>query len=206
MPLLRDFRAAAERRGLLNPGDELDAAGAFALVRDMPYRRASSREPAVTLAEWTGTCSGKHYLLKALLEALGYATMLMVCTHEFARGAQPWLPPELLALLEYGPVPDVHQFLRVQIDPAAPDGVWMTVDATWPLAAGELGLPANEHWEDGRDMRVAADPIELFHTPDGEDPQAFKELIIEREVGDEARRRDGFIEALSDWLTRSLEG
>jgi hypothetical protein len=172
----------------------------------MPYRRASSREPTVTLAEWTGTCSGKHYLLKPLLEALGYATMLMVCTHEFARSDQPWLPPELLALLEAGPVPDVHQFLRVQVDPAAPDGGWMTVDATWPLAAAALGLPTNEHWETGRDMRVAADPVELFHTPDGEDPHAFKQLIIEREVGDHAARRDAFIEALSNWLARSIEG
>jgi hypothetical protein len=206
MPILATFRDEARRRDLLGADEPVDAARAFTLVRDMPYRRASSRDPLVTAAEWTGTCSGKHYLLQALLEELGLATMLIVCTHEFTAENSPWLPPELLAQLDDGPMPDVHQFLRVQSNPNAPDGGWVTVDATWPLAAGALGLPVNEEWEPARGMQVAADPIELFHTPPDIDPQTYKEQIIEREIGDQAARRDRFIEALSDWLARSLAG
>jgi hypothetical protein len=204
MPILATFRDEARSRGLLGADETVDAARAFALVRDMPYRRASSRDPQVTAAEWTGTCSGKHYLLQALLEKLGLATMLIVCTHEFTAENSPWLPPELLAHLDDGPMPDVHQFLRVQSDPTTPDGGWATVDATWPLAASALGLPVNEEWGTARGMQLAADPIELFHTPPNIDPQTYKEQLIEREIGDQAARRDRFIEAISNWLDLSL--
>ncbi len=108
MPLLATFRDEARRRGLLGADETIDAARAFALVRDMPYRRASSRDPQVTTTEWTGTCSGKHYLLQALLEELGLATMLIVCTHEFTIENSPWLPPELLALRDI----DRHDSVR----------------------------------------------------------------------------------------------
>ena len=194
MPLLPQLRAEAERRRLLAPDEQLDAARAFALVREMTYARASSREPEVTIAEWRGTCSGKHYLLRALLKELGYRTILIACTAELSKEQAPGLPPELIAMLEDGPILDVHNFLRVELD-----GEWMTVDATWPLAAGASGLPVNEQWVPGRDMRTALDPIELFHVPEDVDPQEFKRRLIERELGDQSERRDRFIEALSAW-------
>ena len=205
MPLLPTLRTEAQRRALTAPSEPpLTAARAFELVRDMPYARASSREPEVTIAEWRGTCSGKHYLLKALLEELGHDVILIACTHEFTADNFPWLPPHLQAVVEDRPVPDVHNFLRVEDDPSREDGDWITVDATWPLPARALGLPANERWVAGRDMRVAADPIELFHVPPDADPQQFKQRIIERELGAQAQRRDRFIEQLSRWLTESL--
>ena len=200
MPLLPQLRAEAERRGLLPPGDDLDAARAFELVRDMPYARASRRDPETTIREWRGACSGKHYLLKAVLEELGHNVIIIACTHQFTADNCPWLPPELRAMVEDHPVPDVHQFLRIETG----DGEWTTVDATWPLASRSLGLPANERWVAGRDMRVACDPDELFHVPPDADPQAFKEQLIERELGDQAQRRDRFIEALSRWLAENL--
>ena len=191
LPLLR---AEAERRGLLAPDEQLDAARAFALVREMTYTRASSREPEATIAEWRGTCAGKHYLLRALLEELGHRTILMACTGELSKEDAPGLPPELLAMLDQGPILDVHNFLRVELD-----GEWMTVDATWPLAARESGLPVNGQWVPGRDMRTALDPIEVFHVPDDVDPQEFKRRLIERELGDQGERRERFIEGLSAW-------
>lgn len=61
--LLELVKEEALRRGLLAAKETLDAARAFVLVRDMPYRRASSWDPRVTLQEWCGSCSGKHYLV-----------------------------------------------------------------------------------------------------------------------------------------------
>ena len=201
MPLLPRLRAEAERRGLLAAGSGPPSlARIFELVRDMPYARTPSPEPEVTIGEWRGTCSGKHYLLRALIEEFGLGTILVACTHEFTPQNSPWLPPELLAYVRERPVPDVHNFLRVETGAG-----WMTVDATWPLAAARLGLPVNERWVDGRDMRVACDPIELFHVPDDADPHAFKQALIEREVGDQAERRERFIEALSAWLAEGIE-
>src|SRR5665811_2349532 len=51
VPLLPLLREEATRRGLLQADVRLDAERVFALVRDMPYARASSREPEVTLTE-----------------------------------------------------------------------------------------------------------------------------------------------------------
>ncbi len=66
--LLTTLREQAQARGRLKLDADVSADQVFCLVRDMDYQRASSREPEVTISEWRGTCSGKHYLLKALFE------------------------------------------------------------------------------------------------------------------------------------------
>jgi hypothetical protein len=199
VPLLREDAA---RRGLLDDGEQVTAASAFRLIRDMPYHRASDRRPETVIREWRGTCSGKHHTLKALFEELGHAATLIAVTHEFTPDNSPWLPPHLMTEVRLAPLPDVHNFLRVQHDRVADE--WMTVDATWPSAARRLGMPANLSFQPGVDHKIACDPIEIFHVPDDEDPQTFKEHLIALHAGDQAARRDVFIAALSDWLAREL--
>ena len=53
------------KRGLIASDDAVTAASAFALVRDMPYRRASFRRPESIIQEWRGACSGKTFSSKA---------------------------------------------------------------------------------------------------------------------------------------------
>ncbi|MSQ30425.1 MAG: hypothetical protein EXR64_00130 [Dehalococcoidia bacterium] len=198
MSLLTDFRDEARRRGALAPHEAVTLASAFHVVRDLPYARASDRAPETVLREWRGTCSGKHYLLAALLDALGCEAAVILATHHFTADNTPWLPPHLLDEVRRGPVPDVHTFVRVCSDPVADD--WMTVDATWPLSTRALGLPVNATLTPGVDQRVACDIEEIIHVPEDEDPQALKERIIELHVGDQADRRSRFIEALASWL------
>jgi hypothetical protein len=183
MSLLADLRHAAAERGLIAPDAQLNADTVFRLVRDMPYRRASNRDPATTVAEWRGTCSGKHDLLRAAFEELGVPVVLLVAPHEFA------------------PVPDVHNFLRVQLEPHLD---WQSVDATWPLAARELGLPVNEALRPGEDHQLAADPIEVHHVPPEVDALELKQRIIEDVAAGQEQRRDAFIEALAAWLDEAL--
>jgi len=202
MSLLTTLREEATRRGLLDEGARIDAATAYRLVRDMPYQRASDREPETILREWTGTCSGKHYLLADLFGELGLATMLMIATHEFTPENAPWLPPHLATEVRLAPVPDVHNFLRVEHDPVMHE--WMTVDATWPASARTLGMPSNAAFEAGRDQVIACDPIEMFHVPPDADPQELKERILADHVGAQAARSDAFITALSAWLATEL--
>lgn len=204
MALIPLFRDEARRRGLLGEDERVTAEVAFRLVRDMPYRRASDRQPETVIREWTGTCSGKHYLLAALFEELGYATMVILVTHEFTPESSPWLPPHLLAKVAERPLPDVHTFLRIQHERVREE--WMTVDATWPAAAARLGMPVNLVFEVGEDQQIACDPIEIFHVPEDEDPQALKERVIAYHAGDQVERRDAFIEALSEWLATELGG
>jgi hypothetical protein len=204
MPLLAAFRRAAVDRGLLDANVRIDAALAWALVRDMPYERASDTGPETLVDEWRGTCSGKHLLLARLLGELGHGTMFMTALHEFTPANSPWLPPDLLAEVERAPVPDVHNFLMVESESG-----WFAVDATWPLAARTLGLPANEGWVPGRNMTVAADIDEIYDVPDDADPMEYKARVLDDHVGaagTPARvRRERFIEALSAWLRTSLE-
>ncbi|MBM3139996.1 MAG: hypothetical protein FJZ92_07215 [Chloroflexi bacterium] len=201
MSLLKPLRARAVELGLFPSNELISAPSAFALVRDMPYERASSRAPEVTIAEWRGTCSGKHFLLRELFAELGFPTTLIACTHEFTLENATWAPAPLRAILAEGPIPDVHNFLRLQCYPNTERAdEWMTVDATWPRAGTPLGLPVNEHFELGRDHEIACDPIEVFHLPDGEDPQVVKERLVELHVGEQRARRERFIEALCGWL------
>ncbi len=195
LPILHEEAAF---RGLLNGDAELSVDRAFALVRDMPYKRASSREPEAIIREWRGTCSGKHYLLKDLFEELGFDARIVMCTHQFTEENTAHFPAGLRAQLSWGPIPDVHTFVRLK------SGVdWMDVDATWPRQTGPLGMPINETFLTGVDMAIACGPIETLEVPGGVAPQAFKERLIEAHCGSQTDRRDRFIEDMSQWLAQS---
>lgn len=195
MGLLQDFKAAAVARARFPDDERLTPAALFALVRDMPFARPSDGRIETVIAEWRGTAPGKHTLLQALYEDFGLHTMLIAAGHEFTLANMPWLPPALRAHLEAGPIPDVHMFVRLQIE-----GDWMTVDATWPLAAARLGVPVNERFEPGKEMPVACDPDEILHVPPDADPEDFEAFMLDRHVEDQRPRRDAFLEALSAWL------
>ena len=188
----------SRRRGSLANGEELTAARAFSLVRDMPYRRASSRRPEAIVEEWRGTCSGKHYLLSDIFRELGLETQVIMCAHRFTSENTGHFPEDLRAFVARGPVPDVHTYLRVNTSQG-----WTVVDGTWPESAGPLGMPVNGEFIPGRDMTIACDPIETLPVPDGRDPQEFKEQVIAEFCGASSQVRDDFIEGLGRWLGES---
>lgn len=194
-PRLALLREQAEKRGHIGRGAELSPGDVLALVRDMPYQRASSRGPEALLGEWRGTCSGKHYLLKELFQELGYEVRVVMCTHKFTEENAKHFPAFLRAHLATGPVPDVHTFIRLRGADA-----WPQVDGTWPLAAESLGMTVNHDFQPGVDMKLACDPIDFFEVPADVDPQAFKEKLIESFCGPDAGKREQFIEGLGEWL------
>ena len=93
--LLALLEAESTKRGLVKPGQTVDAKAAFALVRDMPYQRASSRAPESVVQEWRGTCSGKHYLLDEIFREEGLDSRVIMCTHRFTEEAPANFPTEL---------------------------------------------------------------------------------------------------------------
>src|SRR5699024_7558187 len=176
----------ARQRGLTDVA-VLTPALAFELVREMPYLRASDRQPETTIREWRGTCSGQHYLLKAVLEELGVKSTLIACTTYV--GADPDTLPEAIAeVLREGPVPDVHNYLRLP----------RIVDATWPLEAEAYGLPVNRAWFEEGDMLLPCTPITEFEVPADVDAQQFKnDLLEEHFTPEELGRRDRFFGLLA---------
>lgn len=184
--LLQQLIKTAGQKSLLDQGDS-GAALAFRLVREMPYRRASDRQPGTIIREWRGTCSGKHYLLGALLGELGIETQLMACTTHVAAGPAK-LPAELGEILREGPVPDVHNYLRLP---------WI-VDATWPLEAAAYGLPVNPEWTPGQDMLLPCTPILEFQVPTAIPAQEFKDALLQEHFTEvELDRRDRFFSRLA---------
>ncbi len=190
---IETLRSKAIERRLLKPGEEIDAAKAFFLVRDMPYTRASSRDPEITIQEWRGTCSGKHYLLKSLFAELGYESRLIACT------TVAYIDPrdvsgKLRELLEQsaGRFVDVHNYLILEL----PEGE-MIVDATWPLTTKGMGTVVNENFVLGENHQIACTPIKTWVVPEDRDSQEFKnEILKDSFTPEELAHRDEFIQAL----------
>ena len=177
MHLLNLLKSEAVKRDLIDPSLELDPVTVFLLVRDMPYQRASDRRPETTIAEWRGTCSGKHYLLQALFAELGLPSKLIACTTvEPVDPAE--IPPSLKSLYEAANrrFVDVHNYLLVTV----PDDGQMVVDATFPLSARKSGMVVNETFVLGQDQQIAAKPLEAWIIPPERDAQDFKDELLQK--------------------------
>ena len=194
------LKSQAVAKGLMKPEAQIDLERAFTLVRDMPYKRASSRDPEIIIQEWRGTCSGKHYLLKELFEELGYTSKLIVCTTvehidpKEVRG-------KLRKLLEQsnGRFVDVHNYLVLEY----PEGK-MIVDATWPMSTDGMGTVVNKSFVLGEDHQIACEPLKTWEVPEDQDPQAFKQQILEESfTEEELEHREEFILTLGQ-MTNSL--
>ena len=196
MRLLDLLAAEAAQRGLLAEAGAPDAPTAFRLVRDMPYVRATDRRPETIIREWRGTCSGKHYLLRALFAELGLRARLMACTS--VRTFTPeTLSPGLYELLApvNGRFVDIHNYLILQL----PDGGEMVVDATWPLESAAAGLTVNERFVWGEDQAIAAMPEQSWEVPAGEEAQAFKDRLLAAHFSPaELAAREAFLQAVMD--------
>lgn len=177
MRLLDLIKSEAVKRGLIDPSIELDPGAVFSLVRDMPYQRASDRQPETTIAEWRGTCSGKHYLLQALFAELGFSSKLIACTTVEAVDPSK-IPPSLKSLYEEANrrFVDVHNYLLVSI----PESGQMVVDATFPMSARENGMVVNENFVMGEDQQIAGKPLESWVIPPEQDAQDFKDELLKK--------------------------
>ena len=213
--LLETLKSKAVEKGLLKPEEEINLEAAYTLVRDMPYTRASSRDPETIIREWRGTCSGKHYLLKRLFAELGYPSKLIACT-TVAHIDPKQTKGKLRKLLQQsgGRFVDVHNYLILELP--EPYGE-MIVDATWPLATKGMGTVVNERFVLGEDQRIACDPIKTWAVPESGDSQEFKnEILKESFTPEELAHREEFIRTLGQmtnskfwkfmvWLERLLK-
>jgi hypothetical protein len=194
MSLLALLKNEAVKRGLLDAEATIDAAAAFYLVRDMPYIRASSREPEVIIREWRGTCSGKHYALKALFAELGIPSRVMAATAVYAFGIEN-AHESVQEALDGTDVSfvDVHNYLLLDL----PDGE-MVVDATWPLASKPFGAIVNEQFTLGQSQQIACEALQTWVVPEDGDPQAFKDDLLRTQfTAAELAHRDVIIKLIT---------
>lgn len=196
MQLMNLLKTEALRRGLVDQETELDAEKVFYLVRDMPYQRASNRQPETIIAEWRGTCSGKHYLLQALFAELDLPSQVMACTSVTPIDPDE-IPTSLIPLYEAANrrFVDVHNYLLVTV----PGNDQMVVDATWPLSARKSGMKVNEDFILGEDQQLATEPLDTWSIPDGRDAQDFKDELLQKHfTPTELKFREVVIAALAE--------
>lgn len=170
--------------GGLPPKDALEKI--FEKVRDIPWGVIGSRDPERVYLKNMGTCSGKHFLFFELATALGFDARHFVRAHGF-REFPAELPPHLSKMLEEKDIPDYHNFVKVLVD-----GLWLTVDVTWPLPLKKHGFPVQESLDDAA---VPSDGLEV-----GE-PEKFKEEKIASMPETERERRKLFLQGLSEWVS-----
>jgi hypothetical protein len=212
--LLDVLKSKAVEKGFLKPGAEIGLEEAFTLVRDMPYTRASSRDPETIIGEWRGTCSGKHYLLKKLFAELGYSSRLIACTTVTLIDPKE-VRGKLRTLLEQsnGRFVDVHNYLILETSEGE-----MIVDATWPLATKGMGTVVNERFVLGQNQQIACEPLKTWVVPEEGDSQEFKNKILKESfTPEELAHREEFIQTLGKmtnsrwvkfllWLKRLVKG
>jgi transglutaminase-like putative cysteine protease len=165
----------------------------FERVRDLRYQYPASRDPIEVLQRRAGSCSGKHYLLGELFRRHGLPVRHMLCTHRFNDAPQHF-PDHMQELLRKNEIVDLHDYLQIAVD-----GTWIDVDATWPLALREFGLPATDDW-DGKS------PMVLTVTPDEQvvvqgEPAKAKEEQLAKLTPRQRMLRKHFLEALGQWVT-----
>ncbi len=130
--LLSMLEAEGRKRSLIRSGQTVDAKAAFALLKDMPYQRASTREPEAIIQE------GRHLLWKALFLVSNLLGRMVGVTGDNVhppvhRGNHSRFPARIGR--SRGSVPDVNIYIRLNTEAG-----WMMVDATWPTKVASLGM------------------------------------------------------------------
>jgi transglutaminase-like putative cysteine protease len=163
----------------------------FERVRDLPFRYPSPRDAREVLRLGAGSCSGKHSLLGALFAHAGLSVRHMLCTHRFNDSPMAF-PEHMHGVLQKNEILDVHDYLQVCVD-----GEWLDVDATWPLALKDFGVPATEDW-DGKTSMVLSVASDEHEELDGDAAKA-KEERLSKLTPRQRMLRKQFLEALSQW-------
>lgn len=184
-----EFKGLIERFTKLSPKKRPVAAYEF--VRDIAYGDIGSRNPLDVLRARKGTCSGKHALLKLLLEALGIDVQSWFAMHDFGQfPIHPW--PDALADFQGKHIPDYHDFLKVKVD-----GNWLTIDAVFDKPLTTLGFPALE-WDGETNMELPVRASEVF--PAEGEMDEHKKRLIATLPNDQQQARKRFLSALTEWL------
>lgn len=173
-------------------------------IRDIPYGRpAAPRDPLSVLADWKGTCSGKHLLASRVLSIMG-ADARLYCQPYRLDDALEVLPFDVVQSYVGQGIWDVHNF--IEIGTAARP---LKVDLTWSRKLADVGFPTTLAWDGVSSFRIAAPPGQMLLVDHPAKLNDKKEALLLRLNSPVARRlRERYIEDLTAFATRhcSLRG
>jgi len=165
-----------------------DLVRAVADAQKIPYSWPAPPTAAAVRSAGTGTCAGKHALLREELELLGFAASRLMVVGPLV----PNLWPDLRATS--GHVLEVHECLTVETKWAGP----LLVDVTWHPDAVRAGLPGTLDWDGLSDMVCAVTPVASYAVSDDEF-RTQKELLRARLYSLEQRaKRDSVLTEMAE--------
>ena len=167
-------------------------------IRDIPYGRPTSpRDPASVLADWKGTCSGKHLLARAILASMGLRSKLF-CLPYRLDDAVEGLPREVVQPYVGRGLWDVHNYLELETVTGA-----VTVDVTWSRDLADFGFPTTLAWDGAQNFRIAA-PIGVpIQVANDADLNTVKDQLLQSLNSAPARTlREQYIEDLSAFASK----
>jgi hypothetical protein len=175
-------------------------AAIYHAVRNIPYGSVGARDPLQVMKNRSGSCSGKHILLRDLLRKAGFEAGVMTIYTHFDSKLKPnaAFPDELNEMIEQGGIPDYHHFVRI----GGPGG--QKLDATWHDAVSQYGFPVNSRWNGEGDTELASLPIETFEPV--EDLVAYKIKMVASLPEAASQRRSRFFSLLTGWIADLGEG
>jgi hypothetical protein len=152
----------------------------FNQVRDIPY------SIPISLSEKDYCCSGKHKVLKKILEDLGYKVRYQVVSFKWSSMD---LPQNLLSIPHENLTS--HVYLEIFVN-----NKWIDMDATWDT--GLKNIFCVNKW-DGNDNIIAVPVIEKFSLKKS---QEIMENETTKEVLKDLKINGKFYQAFNDWLEK----
>jgi hypothetical protein len=164
----------------------------FERVRDIPYGTINSRNPEDVYRRNMGTCSGKHFLLRELYNALGVKIKDFICYHRYDQLPRNVdFPPELKTLLdENDGIPDYHNFIKAYVN-----NKWVILDATFDKSL--KGCFIVNEWDGRSDTKVSVVPEKTWEV---KNPLKFKVKMLEQLPLQIQESRGLFLKKFSEWL------
>lgn len=172
-------------------GQALSLRALLFALREIPYARPQGdNAPEAVLAQWRGTCSGKHLLAYRALDRLALKPRLWMAQYRLSPEI-PWLPAALRMHMPSQGVWDVHNFLTAELC-----GRTCRIDLTWPTTLAPHGFPVTRHWTPPRDFCVAVVSAVAVPVPVAEMRRRKNAWLAELN-GEEIGVREQAISALS---------
>jgi arylamine N-acetyltransferase len=186
--LIRGFLST---HGALNGTQRESLLSVIQAVAHTPWGEGRTVEEVLSTKR-VGTCTGKHLVLSACLEALGLPHRTTVCTFHWSEQSIA-LPKELRGILKESEWVHGHNFLQVQ----NATGHWVDVDVTWDPPLKPYGFRTfPEDWDGETSFIGLSRLIERFDDAQIE----MKKKWIASLTEEQQERRERFLRKFFSWI------
>jgi len=161
------------------------------VILAIPWGEARSIDDVLT--KNMGTCTGKHLLLQACLDKLGFEYQPVVCT--FFWGEQEIdFPNDIQDIINEGEWEHTHNFVKIKDH----EGIWLDIDVAWDPLMNQIGFKIfPEEW-DGRTSFIGLE--KMNQRWDNVDVNQKKKELFDLLTPEERERRGRFLKHLFPWI------